>query len=174
MGACGRSRPFHIRGARLPRRMTPRILILTASVGAGHDVPSQRLAEQLRSECPEAVVTIEDCLEPMGRTVSAVSENAARVVFFHFLWLWDVGFWVFAGFALTRRLTQFLLVRFGARGLLRLIAAHRPDIVVSTYPHATEVLGRLRKARRLHVPVCAAITDVAALRYWATPGADLH
>jgi UDP-N-acetylglucosamine:LPS N-acetylglucosamine transferase len=24
------------------------------------------------------------------------------------------------------------------------------------------------------VPVCAAITDVAALHYWATPGADLH
>ena len=81
---------------------------------------------------------------------------------------------MFAGFAMTRRFTQFLLVRFGARGLLRLIASHRPDIVVSTYPHATEVLGRLRRAGRLHVPVCAVITDLAGLRYWATPGADLH
>src|SRR6185437_802937 len=112
------------------------------SVGAGHDAPSQRLAEQLRAECPEVVVEIEDCLEPMGKAVSVVSDSAARVVFFRFLWLWDVGFWVFAGFALTRRLTQVMLVRFGARGLLRLIAARRPDIVVSTYPHATEVLGR--------------------------------
>ena len=120
------------------------------------------------------VVETEDCLEAMGRAVSVVSENAARVVFFRFLWLWDVGFWVFAGFALTRRLTQSMLVRFGSRGLLRLIAAHRPDIVVSTYPHATEVLGRLRRARRLQVPVCAVITDLAGLRYWATPGADLH
>jgi UDP-N-acetylglucosamine:LPS N-acetylglucosamine transferase len=154
--------------------MPPRILILTASVGEGHDAPARRLADQLRAERPDVVVETEDCLPAMGRAVSAVSENAARVVFFRFLWLWDVGFWVFAGFAMTRRFTQLLLVRFGARGLLRLISSHRPDIVVSTYPHATEVLGRLRRAGRLHVPVCAVITDLAGLRYWATPGADLH
>jgi UDP-N-acetylglucosamine:LPS N-acetylglucosamine transferase len=154
--------------------MSSRILILTASVGEGHDAPARRLADQLRAERPDVVVETEDCLPAMGRAVSAVSENAARVVFFRFLWLWDLGFWVFAGFAMTRRFTQFLLVRFGSRGLLRLIASHRPDIVVSTYPHATEVLGRLRRAGRLQVPVCAVITDLAGLRYWATPGADLH
>ncbi len=154
--------------------MAPRILILTASVGEGHDAPARRLADQLRAEQPGVVVETEDCLAAMGRTVSVLSDSGARVVFFRFLWLWDVGFWVFAGFAMTRRFTQFLLVRFGARGLLRLIASHRPDIVVSTYPHATEVLGRLRRAGRMHVPVCAVITDLAGLRYWATPGADLH
>jgi processive 1,2-diacylglycerol beta-glucosyltransferase len=154
--------------------MAPRILILTASVGAGHDAPARRLADQLHSERPDVVVETEDCLAAMGKAVSAVSDNAARVVFFRFLWLWDVGFWVFAGFAMTRRFTQWLLVRFGAHGLLRLIASHRPDVVVSTYPHATEVLGRLRRAGRLQVPVCAVITDLAGLRYWATPGADLH
>src|SRR5215475_6677642 len=154
--------------------MPPRILILTASVGEGHDAPARRLADQLRAERRDVAVETVDCLPAMGRAVSAVSENAARVVFYRFLWLWDAGFWVFAGFTMTRRCTQFLLVRFGGRGLLRLIASHRPDIVVSTYPHATEVLGRLRRAGRLHVPVCAVITDLAGLRYWATPGADLH
>ena len=67
-----------------------------------------------------------------------------------------------------------LLTRFGSRGLLGLISARNPDIVVSVYPNATEVLGRLRLAGRLNVPLCAVITDLAALRYWATPGADLH
>ncbi len=154
--------------------MPPRILILTASVGEGHDLPARTLADQLRVERPDVEVVTENCLASMGRTVSAFSEGAARVVFYRFLWAWDVGFWVFAGFALTRRMTQFALTRFGSRGLLRLIASHDPDIVVSVYPNATEVLGRLRRAGRLHVPVCAAITDVAGLRYWATPGADLH
>ncbi|HEX4519418.1 MAG TPA: glycosyltransferase [Gaiellaceae bacterium] len=154
--------------------MPPRILILTASVGEGHDAPARRLADQLRAERPDALVETEDCLPAMGRSVSAISEGAARVVFFRFLWLWDVGFWVFARFPLTRRITQWMLVRFGSEGLLRLIASHRPDVVVSVYPNATEVLGRLRKAGRLHVPVCAVITDLAGLRYWATPGADLH
>src|SRR5271170_7726745 len=75
---------------------------------------------------------------------------------------------------MPRRITQFTLTRFGSRGLLRLIVDHKPDIVVSVYPQATEVLGRLRRAGRLHVPVCAVITDLAGLNYWATPGADLH
>ncbi len=154
--------------------MSPRILILTASVGEGHDLPARTLADQLRVERPDVEVITEDCLAAMGKTVSAVSEGAARVVFYRFLWLWDVGFWVFAGFALTRRVTQIVLTRFGSRGLLRLIAASEPDIVVSVYPQATEVLGRLRKAGRLRIPLCAVITDLAGLRYWATPGADLH
>jgi UDP-N-acetylglucosamine:LPS N-acetylglucosamine transferase len=152
----------------------PRVLILTASVGEGHDLPARTLAAQLREEEPEADVVIEDGLAPMGRAVVTVSESAPRVVFFRFDWLWDVGFWTFARFGPTRRLTQVALTRLGGNGLLRLIRAQRPDVVVSTYPHTTEVLGRLRRGGRLDIPVCAAVTDLAALWYWATAGADLH
>jgi UDP-N-acetylglucosamine:LPS N-acetylglucosamine transferase len=38
----------------------------------------------------------------------------------------------------------------------------------------TEVLGGLRRRGRLDVPVVAAITDLAAMHYWAAPGVDLH
>jgi UDP-N-acetylglucosamine:LPS N-acetylglucosamine transferase len=38
----------------------------------------------------------------------------------------------------------------------------------------TEVLGRLRARGRLDVPFASAITDLAALRYWAHPACDLH
>src|SRR5204863_3037713 len=62
----------------------------------------------------------------------------------------------------------------GGRGLMRAIDARRPDVVVSTYPGVTEVLGSLRQRGRLAVPVVSAITDLAALRYWSHPGVDLH
>ena len=154
--------------------MPPRILILTASIGEGHDLPTRTLAAQLREERPEVEIIIEDGLAAMGRTMIAVSESAPRVVFYRFTWLWDVGFWVFARFAPTRHLAQRALMRFGAAGLSRLIRTHDPDVVVSTYPHTTEVLGRLRRSGRLQVPVCAAVTDLAGLWYWVTPGADVH
>jgi UDP-N-acetylglucosamine:LPS N-acetylglucosamine transferase len=57
---------------------------------------------------------------------------------------------------------------------MRLIEAERPDVVVSTYPGVTDVLGRLRRRGRLRVPAVSAITDLAALRYWSHPGIDLH
>jgi processive 1,2-diacylglycerol beta-glucosyltransferase len=151
-----------------------RVLILTASIGEGHDRPARWLAEQLRLERPDATVVIEDSLAAMGRFVSMISETAPRVVFHRFQWLWDLGFWVFTGPAPARALVQRGLARLGAPGLLRLIDEVRPDVIVSVYPQATEVLARLRQTGRIAVPVVAGITDVAALDYWASPGADVH
>jgi UDP-N-acetylglucosamine:LPS N-acetylglucosamine transferase len=152
----------------------PRILILTASVGEGHDLPARTLATQLRQEHPDVELATEDCLAVMGRTVAFMSEGAARVVFYRFSWLWDLGFWLFAGPAPTREVSQRLIARFGSPGLLRLIESHDPDVIVSVYPNVTEVLGRLKRSGRLRIPVVAAITDLAAMHYWASRGVDVH
>jgi len=151
-----------------------KILILSASVGEGHDLPARTLADQLRDEAPGAEVVIEDGLRAMGNTFVLVNERAPGVVFFHFQWLWDAAFWLFVGLAPTRRLTQWIVRKLGSRGVLRLIEKMQPDVVVSVYPMTTEVLGGLRRDGRLHVPVVAAITDLAMMHYWAAPGIDLH
>ncbi len=154
--------------------MHPRVLILTASVGEGHDLPARTLAAQLRRERPDLDIVIEDCLPAMGRVVAAVSEDAPSVVFYRFRWLWDLGFWFFAEWAPTRVLTQRLLTRLSTPGILRLIGTVDPAVIVSVYPNVTEVLGRLRAAGSIGVPVVAGITDLAGMHYWATPGADVH
>jgi processive 1,2-diacylglycerol beta-glucosyltransferase len=151
-----------------------RVLILTASVGEGHDLPARTLAAQLQAESPTVEVVVKDGLEPMGKVVKAISADAGRVVFFRFQWVWDLGFWFFAQARPTRWLTQTLLTRIGRSGLVELIDGVRPDVIVSTYPNTTEVLGRLRQQGRLAVPVCSAITDLAALDYWAGSGVDVH
>jgi UDP-N-acetylglucosamine:LPS N-acetylglucosamine transferase len=151
-----------------------RILILTASVGEGHDLPARTLTEQLRVEAPEVDVVVEDGLIAMGRGFVLVNERAPGVVFHRFHWIWDAAFWLFVRFGPTRRVTQALVRSFGSRGVLRLVRRVDPDVVVSVYPMTTEVLGGLRRRGRLDVPVVAAITDLAAMHYWAAPGVDLH
>lgn len=151
-----------------------RVLILTASVGEGHDLPARTLAAQLAREAPDAEVVTADGLEPMGKFITAISADSGRIVFFRFQWLWDVGFWFFAQWRLTRWLSQMVLTRLGRGGLLRLIDDVAPDVIVSTYPNTTEVLGRLRRGGHIQQPVCSAITDVAAMQYWAGPGVDVH
>ncbi len=70
----------------------------------------------------------------------------------------------------VRGVAQRALTRAGGTGLLRLVRERAaPDVVVSTYPLSTEVLSRLRRAGRLAVPLCAAVTDLAALDYWVSP-----
>ncbi len=151
-----------------------RVLILTASVGEGHDLPARTLAAQLRVEAPETEVVISDSLVPMGRVVRAVSERAPRVVFYRGQWIWDAAFWLFVSFGPTRGAAKLLLAAVAGRGLLRCVREADPDVVVSTFPQATEVLGRMRRRGRLAVPVGAAITDLAGLQYWAAPGVDVH
>lgn len=154
--------------------MAVRVLILTASVGEGHDLPARTLAAQLRAERAETKVVIEDGLAAMGRLFVAINERAPRVIFYRLLWVFDLSFWLFARFAPTRRGAQLLLALVAGPRLSRLVDRVKPDVVVSVYPVTTEVLGWLRRRGRLDVPACAAITDLAAMRYWAARGIDLH
>ncbi len=59
-----------------------RVLILTATVGEGHDLPARTLAAQLREESPDSEVVTEDGLRAMGRGFVLVNQKAAEVVFF--------------------------------------------------------------------------------------------
>jgi processive 1,2-diacylglycerol beta-glucosyltransferase len=150
----------------------PRVLILSASIGAGHDLPAERLATDLRAHGIEAHV--EDSLHAMGRVVEGAIGGASAYTTPAQNRLFDVSHFLGLRFPPTRRLAGRLLQTLGGRGLLELVAARRPDVIVSTYPGATEPLGRLRRAGRLRVPVVSAITDLASLPMWAHPGIDLH
>src|SRR4051794_41509480 len=74
----------------------------------------------------------------------------------------------------VRGAITWLGTRIGRPTVLRLISETQPDVIVSTYPGTSEVLGRLRRTGYVHVPVASAITDLAALRLWASRGVDLH
>jgi UDP-N-acetylglucosamine:LPS N-acetylglucosamine transferase len=151
-----------------------RVLVLTASVGEGHDLPARVLADELRARGAEAVVA--DGLDELGSLLTGAAEGGMRVTYGsgRMLWLFDLQYLVFARLAPTRALGQTLLYRLGGTRLLRFVQAEEPDAVVSTYPGVTEVLARLRRSGRLRIPVVSVITDLSSLRYWASPGVDLH
>jgi UDP-glucose 4-epimerase len=152
----------------------PRVLILTADIGEGHDLPARMIKADLEAEAPDAKVEIANGLEAMGRLHAAVIRGGSAIVFRWAHWMFDFQYWLVAKFAPTRWLAHHVNYLFGSRGLLQLIAAREPDVIVSTYPGVTAVLGMLRENRRLPIPVQSAITDLAGLRYWVHPGVDLH
>ncbi len=152
----------------------PRVLVLTADIGEGHDLPARIIKADIEEEIPAAQVEIDNGLEAMGKLLSAVVRGGSRFTFRWANWLFDVQYWLITKFAPTRWLAHHLMYLLGARGLMRLIAKHEPDVVISTYPGVTAVLGMLRENRRLEVPVQSAITDLAGLRYWVHPGVDIH
>jgi processive 1,2-diacylglycerol beta-glucosyltransferase len=154
--------------------MRLKVLILSASIGEGHDLPARVIAEGIAEESPDAEVEILDSLSLVNPLVRRLILDSSR---FHSKlgnWIFDLSYRLITDIAPTRwfaaRLTQFL----AARPIRRAVLARAPDLVISTYPGTTEVLGALRAKGKIGVPVVSAITDLAALRYWAHPGVDLH
>ena len=89
-------------------------------------------------------------------------------------WLFGLLFGALRRSRLLRSLARAGLSLAGSRGLLRLVRRHRADVIVSTWPVATTILGCLRLRGKVRVPVCATITDFAGLELWADKGVDLH
>lgn len=154
----------------------PRVLVLTASVGEGHDLPARVLADGLQARDGSAEVEIVDALKLVGGPLRRVAEDSMRETFgagrMH--WLFDAQYLLFSRTPPLRVLGQAALHRVTGGRLLAELERRSPDVVVSTYPASTDVLGWLRRTGRLRVPAVAAITDLAGLRYWAAPGIDLH
>jgi processive 1,2-diacylglycerol beta-glucosyltransferase len=151
-----------------------RILIFSASIGEGHDLPARVIAEGVLERSPGAEVEIVDSLSLVNPLARRLVLDSSR---FHSKWgnrMFDLSYRLITDVRPTRWLAAKLTQLLAARPITRAVISRNPDLVVSTYPGSTEVLGGLRARGRIDVPIASAITDLAALRYWAHPGVDLH
>jgi UDP-N-acetylglucosamine:LPS N-acetylglucosamine transferase len=151
-----------------------KILILSASIGEGHDLPARVIAEGIAAEEPRAEIEIVDSLAVVGWITRRLVMDSSR---FHSKWgsrLFDLSYRLITDVRPTRWFAGHLTQWLAARKIRRAVLDRDPDIIVSTYPGTTEVLGHLRSNGKIDAPVVSAITDLAALRYWAHPGVDLH
>lgn len=155
-----------------PRR-TPtgkgRIVIISASIGAGHDGAATELAGRLE----DLGFTVDRCdfldLLP-GRIGRLVRAGYRRL-----LALAPSGYQRIYAATERRRpgpLTRPLL-RSAEHALLRSLP---PDTtaVVATYPAAGQVLGTLRHQERLRIPAITYLTDFSVHALWVASGVDLH
>lgn len=152
--------------------MPARVLIFTASIGAGHDLPAEVLAGGLRER--DAGAEVVDFLQISGPVVRAIIGGASSLDSTAGNLAFDAGYFLGTRFGPMRRLGSGLIERLARRRLEDYLGAHPADVLVSTYPIWTELLGRMRRAGAFQTPVVSAITDLAALHYWAHPGVDLH
>src|SRR3977135_2073382 len=103
----------------------PRVLILSAAIGEGHDLPARVLADELRAEAPGAEVRIADGLEAMGGPLSQIIVKGSP---FHSKWgnrFFDFEFWFISVFGPGRWIAGGFGDRVGARGPTRLTARER-------------------------------------------------
>jgi len=141
-------------------------------MGGGHDGAGRELLRRLRDRGHHAQMV--DFLDAFPLRIG---------------WLVRAGYWLELRYApwsyeATYRLwylLPFVFQPLGAfinlltrRKVLRWVRESKADVVVSTYPMASLVLGTARQKGRLRIPVATFITDFAVHPLWTHPGVDLH
>jgi UDP-N-acetylglucosamine:LPS N-acetylglucosamine transferase len=150
------------------------ILIVSASMGAGHDGAARELERRLVARGHD--VRVVDYLKMVPLRLGGFVRWSYLFQLQKLPWTYDLTYQAFnRGFGAVMwgpvvRIVS-LLTR---RPLRRSLEKLRPDAVVSTYPLASLVLGRMRKKRWLHVPVATYLCDFAVHPLWVHPGIDLH
>lgn len=158
----------------IPPSRPTRILIISADVGEGHTAAARNLAHDLTAEDPTAEVIVSDGLRALGFSLERLIRDGYRFQLRVMPWSYSFMYWFFAHVKIARALGRAVLALLGSRPLLALVSFYEPDVIVSTHPAITSVLGHLRRRRLLEAPACATITDLADYKLWAHPGVDLH
>ncbi|GAA4685377.1 hypothetical protein GCM10023215_20640 [Pseudonocardia yuanmonensis] len=151
-----------------------RLLLVTGSMGAGHHAAARAVEERARRLWPGIEVTWTETLDGMGRGTGPVFRAVyagcirylPRLYELYFRLLWHVPFF--------RAGTRAVVGRWSGRGLQPVLRAHRPDLVVATFPEGITGLAWLRRRGRLSVPAVALVNDPAPHPLWASPVLDLH
>ena len=149
----------------------PLVVVLSASLGAGHDGAAFELARRLRLRGYRAEVRDYLACLPLG--VGAMVRGVYRAQLRVAPWAYEATFRVWYLGRPLRWLLLMALAALSGRRVRRLLAS--PDLVgvVSTYPLPSMVLGRERQAGRLRVPVTTYVTDFGVHPLWISPGVDL-
>ena len=123
---------------------------------------------------PDVRVSVRNGLGAVRGPLRFFLERFTRWQLTHFPAAYSCSYFIAVRCRVGRQIALGVLYGVARSRLRSLIDTEQPDVVVSTYPGITAPLGVMRQRGRLSVPVCALVTDLASLYFWAHPGADLH
>jgi UDP-N-acetylglucosamine:LPS N-acetylglucosamine transferase len=147
------------------------VLIVSGSVGAGHDGAARELADRQRAAGVETEVR--DFLAAIPRASAVLLRDGYTGSVSHVPVAFEFLFRRLEHRGLLWRAER-AICRSGEATLAGWVDELAPDAVVATYPLAAQALGELRTRGRLTAPLLTYLTDPAVHVSWLHPAADAH
>ena len=156
-----------------------RVLIVSASVGAGDVGNARELARRLQERGHDAIV--HDFLDAAPLGLGKMLAKGYEAELKHAPWAYEFifGVWYWLPFLLNP--VSHVLSLFTRRTISRWAREARANVVVSTYSVATQALGDMRRRGKrswrrcsLRVPVVNVVTDFGYHPFWAHRSVDLN
>ncbi|MCW2921329.1 MAG: hypothetical protein JWL76_1203 [Thermoleophilia bacterium] len=150
-----------------------RVLVLSTDLGGGHDALAAGLREELGQRDEPVHVEVENGLHVVNPFLNELARDGYKSSVERQPWSYQLWYWLLSATALAR-VVRWIAWRGMRRRILARIEQSRPDVVVSTYPFLTAVLGKLRREGDLAVPAVGLLIDSGPHDLWLAPGIDLH
>jgi UDP-N-acetylglucosamine:LPS N-acetylglucosamine transferase len=147
------------------------VLIVSGSVGAGHDGAARELATRL--DRAGVGVEVRDFLDAVPGSVAWALREGYLATSRRAPAAFEAMFRGAERQGLPLRLFQGA-ARLGSAEVGRWLAAGRYDAVVSTYPVSSQCLGSMRERGLCPVPALTYVTDPAVHRAWVHDAVDVH
>jgi len=146
-----------------------RVLILSSSMGAGHDGSAKELIRRLEEAGHEA--RMHDYLDALPLRIGHMIRWNYRLQLRFAPWSYENSYHFMPR---IYGLLVFLNAHLARRRLEKWMTEFPPDVIVSNNPLATLAIGRLRERHKLSMPTVTYITDFGVHPLWIHPGIDLH
>ncbi|QSO47599.1 MGDG synthase family glycosyltransferase [Alicyclobacillus mengziensis] len=150
-----------------------KLLVLSASYGAGHEQAAIAVRDALLKMSPETDVRIVDYMHHVHPTLDSIVK---------YCYLKSVRYapalygWFYKGTSQIppSSLIQRQLNSLGIEDLAAELETYNPDVVFSTFPTPAGVVSYLRQQGRTNVPSATVITDHAIHSQWIHPQTDMY
>ena len=155
-----------------PHPRQPHILVVSASMGAGHNGAAREMSRRLQDL--GYTTSVRDFLESGPFRIGAALRRSYEFQLRYFPGTYEATYrmWFRAPW-LCGPLARFVAM-LTTEKMIEWIDEADPTGIVSTYPLATLALGELRRTGRLHSPVVNYITDFGVHPLWVHPSVDLN
>ncbi|NIH80485.1 MGDG synthase family glycosyltransferase [Amycolatopsis viridis] len=140
------------------------VLVLSATMGEGHNATGRALAEAVHRLWPDAEIRWLDALDVMGPGVGPLFRQIYVTNVRRTPWLYEFFYWALWRWRWFAAASKRFTGAWCGRRLARVLG--QPDLVLSTYPLGTAGLEWLRRRGRLPAPVGAWISDFAPHPFW--------
>ena len=150
-----------------------RVLIFSATFGAGHVRAAEAISEAIRAKEPSAEIMHLDFGEFLNKTINKVIKSTYIELIKHTPKPWGKFYYRTSKIS-PHSVFQRFLNRLGRRGFLEYIHSLQPDLVICTYPTVAGILAELRLRQTLDIPLVTVLTDYAIHSQWVHLGVDLY
>ncbi|MDD3115418.1 MAG: glycosyltransferase [Anaerovibrio sp.] len=153
--------------------MGKRFLLVTASIGSGHEKAANAIAAGIESSFPGAQLEIVDFMSWRTSAFNALMKSCYLKILAFVPNLYEFMYQFTAG-KKKGGFIQLLMAYVMSRSIKKLLRRHQPDVLICTHPFPAEAASHLGSGWRRKFLSAAVITDYSVHQMWICPNMDLY